>query len=93
MCTLRVKAKAPTFEEIAAAYQEYKYFGIIIAMLYLPAVLLGPDILTKMTGGEKGFEEFFFENGRKNIILDFMDTNEKYKEHMKLLVENILSIL
>ena len=88
-----IQAKAPTFEEIAAAYQEFKYFGIIMAILYLPAVLLGPDILTEMTSGEKGFEEFFVENRRKNIILDYMETNEKFKEHMKLLVENILTLL
>ena len=85
-------AKTPTFEEVVTAYKEYKYFGIIQAILKVPLNRLDKDVTKKMTSTSEDLNDFIIGNGKIKVVLDTMDTNENYQSNMKFLIENLLSL-
>ena len=82
-----IDAKMPSFKEVLEAFNYYDYYGKIITVVYIRQTLKAFNILKK----DLNMTESFYKADLKHIF-HFMDTNEKFKNQMKTLINNILSI-
>ena len=77
------KIKAPTFEEVLKSYNDLRLFGKIMAMLYLPIINLDSKCLDESTNGSNGFKEFILGDKKKQVVLNYLDDNEIYRNIVK----------
>ena len=83
-----INAEIPSFKDILEAFNDYDYKGTIMAIIYQPM----HSISKTDRKNDKILDDYFKKGDSKSAILHFMDTNEKFKNQMKLLINNILSM-
>ena len=71
-----IDAKIPSFKEVLEAYNQYEYYGKIMAVLNLRSHFLGAGILKKVLSDETNIDMFSI----------------KFKNYLKILINNILNI-
>ncbi|XP_014210409.1 uncharacterized protein LOC106640786 [Copidosoma floridanum] len=78
-------AVAPTLLEITYAMDDLRVYGPGMATLYLPAVLLDPEMLKEAT---KDSMDFFFSD-RTDLTLDLLEKNKVYRDRIKEAVDEL----
>ena len=80
-----------SYKEILEAFSHYDNYGKIIRIMYLSPLLKAFSILKKDFSDVKSMDESFHSTNVKQVF-HFIDTNEKFKSQMKILINDILSI-
>ena len=83
---LSIGAETPSFRELLEAYNHYEYYGKIMAMIYVQY------ISKKELNDNKIVNDFLDKRDTHGAIFYSLDTNEKFKNQMKFLINNVLSV-
>ncbi|XP_014212700.1 uncharacterized protein LOC106642435 [Copidosoma floridanum] len=84
-------AKVSSLQETVAAMDDLRIFGPGMASLYLPVVLMDPEILKEKTKDSEGFNNFLFGD-RIEITLEYMEKSELYNNRIVEAVSDLENI-